>query len=282
MSAGNGRVVSYARDGLVFDVRDEGPIDGVPVVLLHGFPQDARSWDALAPRLHARGYRTLAPNQRGCSPGARPRSRWAYRSSELTGDVVALIEHAGLGRVHLVGHDWGAAVAWNLAAERPDLVRTVSALSVPHPAAFARAVLTSSQIVKSWYMFAFQLPWLPERLLASGGAVRRHLLRSGMSVGVADRDLAPMHEKDRARGALNWYRAMLFTTPGRAASRVSVPTLYVWSDGDTALGPEGAALTERYVDGPYRFEVLRGVSHWIPDEAAERLDALLAPHLQQA
>ncbi|MFE3291389.1 alpha/beta fold hydrolase [Rhodococcus sp. NPDC059234] len=282
MNTGSGRIVSYRRGGLVFDVRDEGPIDGVPVVLLHGFPQDWRSWDALAPLLHARGYRTLAPNQRGCSPGARPRSRWAYRRAELTADVVELIEQADLGPVHLVGHDWGAAVAWNLAAERPDLVRTLSALSVPHPAAFARAVLTSSQIVKSWYMFAFQVPWLPERLLASGDAVRRQLLRSGMSVEVADRDLAPMREQGRARGALNWYRAMLFSTPGHTAARVRVPTLHVWSDGDTALGAKGAALTGRYVAGPYRLETLRGVSHWIPDEAPEQLDALLAPHLQRA
>ncbi|MCX6472027.1 alpha/beta fold hydrolase, partial [Rhodococcus sp. (in: high G+C Gram-positive bacteria)] len=106
------RLTSYSRSGLTFDVRDEGPADGPVVVLLHGFPQDSRSWDHLAPLLHARGFRTVAPDQRGYSPGARPKARWAYRGSELAADTVALIDALAVGKVHLVGHDWGAAVAW--------------------------------------------------------------------------------------------------------------------------------------------------------------------------
>jgi len=149
---GTDRITIFTRDGLVFDVRDTGPPDGTPVLLLHGFPQDSRSWDAVSPLLHARGYRTIAPDQRGYSPGARPRPRRAYRASELTGDIVELIEVAGLGPVHLVGHDWGAAVAWGLAAARPDLLRSLTALSVPHPAAFVQSLLTSSQALKSWYI----------------------------------------------------------------------------------------------------------------------------------
>ncbi|QBJ97942.1 alpha/beta fold hydrolase [Rhodococcus sp. ABRD24] len=276
----SGRISSYSRDGLTFDVRDEGPLDGTPVVLLHGFPQDARSWDGLAPLLHTRGFRTLAPDQRGCSPAARPRSRWAYRSAQLTADVVALIECAGVGQVHVVGHDWGAAVAWTIAAQRPDLVRTLTALSVPHPAAFVRALLTSKQIRMSWYMFVFQLPLLPERALASGGFARRHLIASGMAAAAADRDLAAMRDRSRARGGLNWYRAMAFTRPGANATKVRVPTLYVWSDGDIALGPVGARLAARFVDAPYTFETLEGVSHWIPEEAPEQVDALLGAHLR--
>ncbi|MFC9839863.1 alpha/beta fold hydrolase [Rhodococcus sp. NPDC127530] len=277
--SGTERITTFTRDGLVFDVRDEGPIDGTPVVLLHGFPQDSRSWDALAPLLHRRGFRTLAPDQRGYSAGARPRARWAYRSSELVADVVALIDQAGLGPAHVVGHDWGAAVAWGLAAERPDRVRTLTALSVPHPAAFVRAMLTSRQILKSWYMFAFQLPWIPERVIASDSYGCRALRASGQCADGAKRDLQPMRDRTRARGALNWYRAMPFTAPRSASRKVRVPTLFVWSDGDTAIGPVGPELTSRFVDGPYTYEVLRGVSHWIPDEAAERVDELLGDHL---
>ncbi|MFC9552602.1 alpha/beta fold hydrolase [Rhodococcus sp. NPDC056960] len=273
------RIGTFSRAGLVFDVRDEGPIDGVPVVLLHGFPQDSRSWDALAPLLHRRGFRTLALDQRGCSPGARPRARWAYRSSELVADVVALIDQAGLGPAHVVGHDWGAAVAWGIAAERPDRVRTLTALSVPHPAAFVRAMLTSRQILKSWYMFVFQLPWLPERVITPDGYGYRALLASGQTADRARRDLEPMRDRTRARGALNWYRAMPFTAPRSASRKVKVPTLFVWSDGDTAIGPVGPELTSRFVDAPYAYEILRGVSHWIPDEAAARVDALLGEHL---
>jgi pimeloyl-ACP methyl ester carboxylesterase len=275
---GTGRVTSFTRDGLVFDVRDAGPADGTPVVLLHGFPQDSRSWEAVSPLLHARGYRTIAPDQRGYSPGARPRQRRAYRASELTEDIVELIETAGLGPVHLVGHDWGAAVAWGLAAQRPDLLRSLIALSVPHPAAFVRSLFTSSQVLKSWYMFFFQLPWLPERQISSGRAWEGALRSSGMSAQAAARDADLMRDPGAARAAVNWYRAIVFSSPRALPAKITVPTLYLWSDGDTAIGPKGAALTSRFVAGPYTYEVLAGVSHWIPEEVPEQLDRLLARH----
>jgi pimeloyl-ACP methyl ester carboxylesterase len=272
------RMTSFTRDGLVFDVRDAGPLDGTPVVLLHGFPQDSRSWDAVSPLLHARGYRTIAPDQRGYSPRAQPRPRHAYRPSELVQDIVALIEEAGRGPVHLVGHDWGAGVAWAVAARRPDLLRSLTALSVPHPAAFFRAIFTSSQARRSRYMLFFQLPWLPERQLTSGKGWE-HLLRStGMSPKSAGRDAERMRDRDTARSALNWYRAMFMSKPGADQAKISVPTLYVWSTRDAAIGPQGAALTPAFVTGPYTYEVLEGVSHWIPEEVPERLDVLLARH----
>ncbi|PTR22994.1 pimeloyl-ACP methyl ester carboxylesterase [Rhodococcus sp. OK519] len=274
------RISAFTRAGLTFDVRDSGPVDGDPVVLLHGFPQDSRSWDRLTPLLHARGLRTLAVDQRGYSPGARPRSRRAYRLSELAADIVALIDQHALRSVHVVGHDWGAAVAWTLAARRPDLVRTLTALSVPHPGAFARAVLTSSQLWKSWYMLVFQLPVLPERAFTATGFARRALLTSGMTMAQADRDIAAMQDRSRIRGAVNWYRAIAFTTPKSTSARVQVPTLYVWSDRDIAVGAVAAGLTERFVTGPYTFETLSGVSHWIPEEAPEQVDALLGAHLR--
>ena len=275
---GTERITSYTRDGLVFDVHDAGPVDGTPVLLLHGFPQDSRSWAALSPLLHERGYRTVAPNQRGYSPGARPRPRRAYRPSELTSDVVELIQVAGLGPVHLVGHDWGAAVAWEVAAQRPDLLRSLTALSVPHPAAFVQAMFTSNQGRRSRYMLFFQLPWWPERQLSSGQTWERLLRSTGMSAEAAARDAEPMRDRAAARGALNWYRAMLLSPPRSVRAKITVPTLYVWSDRDRAIGPKGAALTPRFVAGPYTYEVLEGVSHWIPDEAPEQLDALLAGH----
>ena len=276
------RMTTFTRDGLVFDVRDTGPADGTPVVLLHGFPQDSRAWEAVSCLLHARGYRTLAPDQRGYSPGARPRSRRAYRASELTADVVALVEAAGLGPVHLVGHDWGAVVAWGVAAARPDLFRSLTAVSVPHPAAFMRSLVTSSQGLRSWYMAVFQLPWWPERQLSSGKPCERALRSIGMSREAATRDAARMRDLRTARGALNWYRAMAFSRSGALRAPVTVPTLHVWSDGDAAIGPKGAALTPRFVTGPYRYEVLHGVSHWIPEEAPARLDALLGRHFRGA
>ena len=276
------RITSFTRDGLTFDVRDTGPLDGTAVVLLHGFPQDSRSWDAVSPLLHARGYRTIAPDQRGYSPRARPRPRWAYRPSELAGDIVARIEAAGVGPVHLVGHDWGAAVAWAVAARRPDLLRSLTALSVPHPAAFFRAILTSRQARRSRYMLFFQLPWLPERQLTSGKGWEHSLRSTGMSPEAAARDAGRMRDRDTARSALNWYRAMFMSRPGANQARIRVPTLYVWSTRDAAIGPQGAALTPAFVTGPYTYEVLEGVSHWIPEEVPEQLDVLLARHFDSA
>lgn len=272
------RLTSYSRSGLTFDVRDEGPADGPVVVLLHGFPQDSSSWDQLAPLLHTRGFRTVAPDQRGYSPGARPKARWAYRGSELAADTVALIDALAVGKVHLVGHDWGAAVAWQVAAERPDLLNTVTAVSVPHPLAFVKAMVTSTQGLKSWYMGAFQLPFVPEKILSSTSAGEKFLISSGQTPENARRDLNAMLAPGRLRGGLNWYRAMWMTKPNPATARVTVPTMHVWSDGDAAIGPKGSALTPAFVDGPYRFEVLRGVSHWIPDEAPTELDRLLGEH----
>ena len=175
------RITTYRHDGLDFDVRDTGPLDGTPAVLLHGFPQRNTMWDPVAPLLHEHGIRTLAPDQRGYSPGARPPRRRDYRSAHLAGDVEALVAEVGVP-VHLVGHDWGAAVAWLVAARRPELVRSLTAVSVPHPMAFLRAMATSSQGVRSWYMYLFQLPGVAERLAAQpGGRFDRNLRNTGMT-----------------------------------------------------------------------------------------------------
>jgi pimeloyl-ACP methyl ester carboxylesterase len=167
----------YRRGGLVFDVHDAGPPDGSVVVLLHGFPQRNDSWNAVIDRLAAQGYRCLAPNQRGYSPGARPSRRRDYRMSELVADIGALIDASGARRVHLVGHDWGAAVAWAAAAEMPERLATVSPISVPHPAAFIKSITTSRQGMASWYMYVFQLPRIPEWvLMRRNGAMASGLL----------------------------------------------------------------------------------------------------------
>src|SRR5690606_23420741 len=155
----NHRITTVERDGLRFDVRDEGPLDGDAIVLLHGFPQDSRSWAEVVPHLHAAGYRTIAPDQRGCSPEDRPARRRDYRLQHLVDDIAALVERLPGRKVDVVGHDWRAAVAWVLAADRPDLVHTLPAVLVPHPAAFLSSIAASLQLVRSWYMHGFQAPW---------------------------------------------------------------------------------------------------------------------------
>jgi pimeloyl-ACP methyl ester carboxylesterase len=267
----------YRRGDLVFDVKDVGPPDGPVVVLLHGFPQHNDSWDAVIARLSAQGFRCLAPNQRGYSPGARPPRRRDYKTTELIADIGALIDASGADKVHVVGHDWGAAVAWGVASEYPDRLATVSPVSVPHPAAFLKSMPTSKQGLASWYMYVFQLPWLPEFLLTRNGGTMstKSLQRIGQTREAAERDTRAMLEPGAMTAGLNWYRAMPLTDLRKAAGKITVPTMYVWSDNDAALLPKAAYETERYVAADYRFEVMPGVSHWIPEEKADELSDLL-------
>jgi pimeloyl-ACP methyl ester carboxylesterase len=276
-------VDTFGRDGLTFDVLDAGPSDGEPVVLLHGFPQDATAWDLVAPALHQHGLRTLAPNQRGYSPGARPGGRGAYRLRETTADVLALLDAAGLESAHIVGHDWGGFVAWGLGAWHPDRVRTLTAISVPHPGAMARAMVTSDQALRSYYVGVFQLPLVPERLLLAGnGTVLRRMLRSGgLSREAADRYVTRMREPGALTAALGWYRALPLSGRDRVG-KVRVPTLHLWSTGDAFLGRAATEDTARFVDAPYRLEVLDDVTHWIPELAADRVAELVTAHVRTA
>src|SRR5947209_18502953 len=267
----------YRHNGLTFDVRDAGPADGPVVVLLHGFPQHNDSWDAVIDRLTAQGYRCLAPNQRGYSPGARPTRRRDYRIPELVDDLGALIDASGAEKVHLVGHDWGAAVAWAAAAEMPQRLKTVSPVSVPHPAAFIKSFLNSRQGLASYYMYLFQLPRIPEwtMLRRNGSFMAKSLRQAGQTPAVAERDAQAMLEPGALTAAINWYRALPLSSPGSINQKISVPTLYVWSDRDIALMPKSAYDTGRYVTGEYRFEIMPGVSHWIPDEQPDKPPDLL-------
>ncbi|MEU0498468.1 alpha/beta fold hydrolase [Mycobacterium sp. NPDC006124] len=266
------RIHEFANDGLTFTVDDEGPLDGAVVVLLHGFPQTSTSWRAVCERLHARGYRTLTFDQRGYAPTARPRGRRAYRMSRLVSDVAALIGATG-GPVHLVGHDWGAGVAWSTAAARPDLVRTLTAVSVPHPRAFLGSMLISSQILRSYYIGLFQLPWLPEFACRRPALLARMLGGTGMTPEQIATVRTEIVDGGALTTSLNWYRAMPLAGP-RYLRTVSMPTTYVWTTGDTALGRRGATMCARHVSGPYRLEVADG-SHWMPEEQPDLLTDLI-------
>lgn len=262
------RITSYTHDGLVFDVVDDGPLDGDVVVLLHGFPERATSWQQVAARLHAHGFRTLAPDQRGYSPGARPPRRRDHRLALLTADVAALVERVG-GPVHLVGHDWGAIVAWSLAQTRPELLRTLTAFSVPHPGAFARSMRGLRQPLRSWYVGVFQVRGLAERVLARPGLAARVLRRGGMTPEDVEAFRAGIVEHGALRGGLMWYRALGLLDRDQVPRHVTVPTTMVWSDGDSFLDRSGVEATERYVDASYELVVLSGVTHWIPTQAPD-------------
>jgi pimeloyl-ACP methyl ester carboxylesterase len=276
-------VDSFRRDGLTFDVLDTGPSDGDPVVLLHGFPQDATAWKRVSPALHQHGLRTLALDQRGYSPMARPHGRAQYRLRETTADVLALLDAAGLESAHVVGHDWGGIVAWALGAWHPERLRTLTAISVPHPAAMTKAMLSSDQALRSYYMAVFQLPVLPERLMLAGdgAALRRTLRHGGLPEDAVEHYVARMREPGGLSAALGWYRALPWSTR-EPVGKVRVPTLHVWSTGDAFLGRAATEATAQFVDAPYRLEILEGVTHWIPELAPDRVAELITEHIRTA
>lgn len=284
------RITTFTRDGLTFDVTDTGPLDGPPVILLHGFPTDRRSWDRVAPLLNAAGLRTLAPDQRGYSPGARPTDIRAYRLEELVADVVALSAEATSAaatssaaaaheKVHVVGHDWGGAIAWLFAGNHPERVASLTSLSTPHPAALSRAVRARDldQLRRSWYMAFFQLPYLPERLLAAG--FRSWLTATGLPPDDVSRYAARLASAEALTGPLAWYRAMRSST--LSAHRVPVPTTYVWGRGDVALGRRAAQLTREHVTGPYAFIELTA-GHWLPETRPDECAAAIIDRVEGA
>jgi pimeloyl-ACP methyl ester carboxylesterase len=263
---------------LTFDVRIDGPDGGRPVLLLHGFPETSLSWAAVAPLLAEAGLRTYAPDQLGYSPGARPDEVGAYALPSLAQVTADLMTALDLSVADVVGHDWGANTAWALAAWHPDRVRSLTAVSVPHPGAFTAAYRADpEQKERSAYIRLFwQAGKAEEVLLADGGRRLRRMLGSRSETGIPEDAVEEYVDVLSAPGALtaalNWYRAM---DSGTRVDPVAVPTTYVWSDGDAAIGRTAAEGCEGFVTGDYRFVELPGVTHWIPEQAPRELAAVI-------
>ncbi len=273
------RIEIQGAGGLVFDALAAGPSDGELVLVLHGFPQSSSTWTAQLIALAAAGYRAVAPDQRGYSPRARPEGKEQYRIGHLVDDALGMADRLGAAQFHVVGHDWGAVVAWHLAGRHRSRVLSLTALSVPHPIAFAIALLSpgTDQRSRSSYIALFRRAEVAEAAMLAGGL--EALLKASAYPLDTKECVARMSEPGALTGALNWYRAIDFGLVARVRA-ITVPTLFVWSTGDVALGREGAEATGRHVVGPYRFEVLEGVSHWIPEEVPEVLTGLLLEHLR--
>jgi pimeloyl-ACP methyl ester carboxylesterase/uncharacterized protein (DUF952 family) len=257
-----------------------GPPDGAPVILLHGFPELWWSWRHQVAALAKAGYRAIAPDQRGYTTSDKPRPVAAYAARHLVRDVVALQDAlCGGAPTHVVGHDWGGAVAWSLAMARPERVRTLTVVNCPRPSVIRRALLTSPrQLARSWYMAFFQLPRLPERFLVRGGVARALAGSSAPGTFSAD-DLAryqAVATPEAMRGAVSWYRAA--ARHGGPDGPVTAPTLLLWGTADHALGEE---LADASVAGlpDARLVKLPGVSHWAQNEAHAEVTAHLLDHL---
>jgi pimeloyl-ACP methyl ester carboxylesterase len=268
---------------LVFDARVAGPEDGELVLLLHGFPETSYEWRFLLPVLARAGYRAVAFDQRGYSPGARPGDVADYGILSLIGDVVGVADALGAKRFHLIGHDWGGGVAWGLAATLPDRVITLDIASVPHPDALQAQLSdkSSCQYQASAYFDTFTSPGAASTLLAADAGSLRGLYGDLPAADVAIY-LRALGDEPAMTAALDWYsaniedRQFVLASPGT----VHVPTLLAWGDHDVAFCRDTVELTAAHVDGPYRLEVFEGVDHWVPEKGADKYDSIVLEHIR--
>lgn len=271
-------------------VTEAGDPSGEPVVLLHGFPETSHSWRHQLPALAEAGYHAVAPDLRGYGGSDRPAAVDDYAAPKLVGDVAGLIGALGHESAHVVGHDWGGGLAWALAGNRPDLVRSLTILNAPVGVVSARLRREDpAQRAKSWYMLLFQFPGVAEAWLSQDDfANLRAFVFDDAAPGTfpeEDREvlIAALRTDGALTAALNWYRAnmppasWLRDPPDPPA--VTVPTLIIWGEADSNMGPVLLERSAATVTGPLRVERLPGVSHWVPEEAPDRVNALLTDFL---
>jgi len=265
--------------GVGLDVTVEG--EGPPVLLIHGFPDTHDMWRHQIPALTAAGYQVIAPDLRGYGASDRPEGVDNYNILLLLGDLVGVLDHLGVERAHVVGHDWGAAIAWAFAGFVPDRVDHLVALSVGHPSAFAAAGLPQRE--KSWYMLLFQFEGVAEQWLSADGWKN---FREWSSHPDADAILPRLEEPGALTAALNYYRANIppsaLVEPGIEFPPIQAPTMAVWSTGDMALIEQQMTGSKAFVAGPFRYERLEGPGHWMTLEVPDEVNRLLLDFLPPA
>jgi pimeloyl-ACP methyl ester carboxylesterase len=272
------------RSGLTFTADVAGPSGGDLVLLLHGFPESRHSWRAALPELARAGYRTVAPDQRGYSPGARPDpadlSNYAF--DKLIDDAIEIVAASGCDgkRFHLVGHDWGGQVSWGVAGKHPERLASLTILSRPHPSSFRRALEKpdGEQKQRSRHHRAFLEPDTGRMLLEDNARrLREGLFGQGVPRPALDEHLSVLGSPAAIEATLAWYRA----NKGLAADIgiITVPTLYIWGDADATVGPDAAHGTKEFVGAAFAMEVLPGIGHFIMDQAPAKATELLMAHL---
>lgn len=284
--------VAFELNGVNYHVAAAGPQTAQPVILLHGFPELALSWRDVMRGLAQAGFRALAPDLRGY--GATEKPATGYDIATLADDVVALIDHVG-GLAHVVGHDWGGAIAFEVAARHPDRLMSLTAINAPHPEVMAQRVWQPDQLLRSWYMLFFQLPWLPERYVAQdhgrqvmarmrAGAVRKDNFSQDRLAPFAAAFATPA----LARPPIEYYRAafrgLFVGRPGprpKAYPKIQAPFRLIWSLRDRALGPALTRGLEPYFVQKPDIVYLTDVGHSAPIEAPERITALVLEHLRR-
>jgi pimeloyl-ACP methyl ester carboxylesterase len=266
-------------DGTGISYEVSGPDGGTPVVMLHGFPDSARLWRNQVPALVDAGFRVVTPDLRGYGGSDKPTEVEQYGIPFLAGDVLGLMDHLGMDKAHVVGHDWGAALAWAIASLVPDRVERLVALSVGHPLAFAGAGFAQRE--KSWYMLLFQFEGIAERWLSDNNWAN---LRDWIHHPDADAVIADLEKNGSLTPGLCYYRAnvppSVLVDPPMELPPVQAPAMGIWSTGDAALTEAQMKGSSQYVAGEWRYERLDGPGHWMQLEAPDKVNALLLDFLK--
>ncbi|GII27241.1 alpha/beta fold hydrolase [Planotetraspora mira] len=266
-------------DGIGINVADTG--QGAPVLLLHGWPDTHDLWRNQVAALTAAGYRTIAPDLRGLGDSDKPGTVEEYRVMRLVGDQAALLDRLQVPKVHLIAHDWGAAIAWAMAALMPERVASLTCMSVGHPTAFAAAGLVQRQ--KSWYMLLFQFPGIAERWLSQDDFRN---FREWAHHPDHEAVVARLRVPEALSASLGLYRANVppesLVSPPPQLPPIQAPTMGVWSTGDFALAEAGMTGSAAFVAGPWRYERVEGAGHWLQLEAPDQVNRLLLDFLNGA
>jgi pimeloyl-ACP methyl ester carboxylesterase len=274
---GDNNMKNIALGDLTFAVQDEG--EGPAVVLLHGFPDSHSLWAHQVEALVGAGYRVIVPDLRGFGESSKPAEVERYRVLDLVGDVVGILDSLDVQRAHIVGHDWGAALAWAMAAFVPDRVDHLVALSVGHPSSFRDAGFVQRE--KSWYFLLFQFEGIAEQWLSADDFAN---MRAWARHPDMDQVVVDLARPGALTAALNWYRANVhprtWIEPRRPFPHIAAPTMGVWSSGDLFLDELGMTGSQRYLDGSWRYERIEGAGHWMQLEAPDQVSALLVEFLR--
>jgi len=275
-------------NGITLHVVTAGPKDGEPVVLLHGFPEFWYGWKHQIAALADAGYRVIVPDQRGYNQSDKPKGLEHYTIDKLTGDMVALIEAMGHSSANVIGHDWGAIVAWSLGILYPNRVRKLGILNVPHPVIFQKTVRGNfGQALKSWYVLSFQMPGLPEWMMSRGdySFAATMIKRSGKPTTFSDADLekykAAWRNEGAMTGMINWYRAYVQKPPATPENvRLPMPTLMIWGAQDQFLS---ASMAQPSIDlcDDGKLVMIDDATHWVQHDAHEQVNGLLLDFLRQ-
>ena len=263
-----------------------GSEDGPVVVLLHGFPEFWYGWRKQIEPLATAGFRVIVPDQRGYNLSCKPRGVASYALTELVSDVIAIADQLGQQKIFLVGHDWGAVVGWSAALLHPERIAKLAVLNVPHPSVMGRFLRTRvRQMLRSWYILVFQIPWLPERIFSAFNfrVGTRALLRSSRPDTFSPDDLArycaAWSQDGTLTAMINWYRAALRHPTPFTDSTVRVPTRILWGERDKFLLAEMARESLRYCTGGELFTFAEA-THWLQHEEPEKVSQLLAEFFQ--